>query len=102
MTGKTSFVCNLLDNENMFDTELKDLVVCYSEWQPAYEQLKKRGARFVQGLINPDDLDAQVPRLVVLDDLMDTQDRRIEQFFTRTCHHKNTSCIYIVQNMFSQ
>jgi hypothetical protein len=47
-------------------------------------------------------LDPKIPHLVILDDLMDTQDRRIEQFFTRSCHHRNTCCIYIVQNMFSQ
>lgn len=102
MTGKTRFVCDLLDKPEIFDTEFSDITVCHSEWQPAYDRLKEKGVRFNQGLMDPDELDPHFPHLVILDDLMDTQDRRIEQFFTRTCHHRNTSCIYIVQNMFSQ
>lgn len=101
MVGKTRWVCNLLE-ANMFDTDISDICVCYNEWQPAYEELRKRGCRFVQGLIEPDELDPREPHLVILDDLMDAQDGRIVQFFTRTCHHRNTSCIYIVQNLFSQ
>ena len=102
MTGKTQFVCNLLETKDAFDTEFSDVIVCYSEWQPAYERLKRIGCKFNEGLIDPEMLDPKIPHLVILDDLMDTQDRRIEQFFTRSCHHRNTSCIYIVQNMFSQ
>ncbi len=102
MTGKTRFVCDLIDKkESVIDTPVSDIVICYSEWQPAYEKLKD-SCRFVQGLVDPDELDGSFPHLVVLDDLMDTQDRRIEQFFTRTCHHRNTSCIYIVQSLFSK
>ena len=102
MTGKTHFVLNLI-KLGMFDTEIDDKIICYSEYQPAYEEFKKLGCRFVQGLIDPDELDPNIPHLVILDDLMDSkEDRKIEQFFTRTCHHRNTSCIYIVQNLYNQ
>lgn len=102
MSGKSQFVCDLIEKrESVIDTPVSDIVICYSEWQPLYETMKDT-CRFVQGLIDPDELDASVPHLVVLDDLMDTQDRRIEQFFTRSCHHRNTSCIYIVQSLFNK
>ena len=101
MSGKTRFVCDLLEAD-LIDTKIDDIIVCYSEWQPAYEKLKLRGCRFVLGLMDPDDLDPKLAHLVILDDLMHTQDQRIEQFFTRTCHHRNTSCIFITQNLFSQ
>ena len=49
-------------------------------------------------MIVPDDLDPVVPHLVI----MDSQDKRIEIFFTRIAHHRNCSVIYIVQNLFNQ
>lgn len=101
MTGKTRWVIDLLKSD-MIDTEIKDKVVCFSEWQPSYEELRSLGCRFVEGLLNPEELDPRVTRLVIIDDLMDTADKRIEKFFTKTCHHRNTSCIYIVQNLFNQ
>ena len=99
--GKSEFVCKLL-HSNMFDTEFSDIILCYSEMQPGYDRLKDLGVKFHEGIIDPEILDPRIPHLVILDDLMDSNDRRIEQFFTRSCHHRNTSCIYIVQNMFSQ
>ena len=99
--GKSEFVFKLLQSD-MFDTEFSDIILCYSEMQPGYARLKDLGVKFHEGIIEPDSLDPRFPHLVVLDDLMDSNDRRIEQFFTRSCHHRNTSCIYIVQNIFNQ
>ena len=101
MSGKTSWVSRLLTNLHNIDTVIPDIVICYGEWQPAYEKMKPL-CRFVQGMIDPDDLDPSVPHLVIIDDLMDSQDRRIETFFTRIAHHRNCSVIYIVQNLFNQ
>ena len=99
MSGKTSWISKLLGNMHHIDTDISDIVLCYGEWQPAYEKLP---ARFIQGMIDPDELDASVPHLVIIDDLMDSQDKRIETFFTRIAHHRNCSVIYIVQNLFNQ
>ena len=46
-------------------------------------------------MLDPDVLDERVPHLVIVDDLQDTQNKRIEEFFVKKCHHRNTSCIYI-------
>ena len=100
MTGKTNFVCELIESD-MMDTKIEDIVVCYNEWQPAYERMKTR-CRFNHGLIDPDDVDPSFPHLIILDDLMDSDDERIQTFFTRTCHHRNASVIFITQNLFSQ
>ena len=101
MSGKTSWVSRLLTNSHLIDTEIPDKVICYGEWQPAYDKLK-HVCRFVQGMLEPDELDPSIPHLVIIDDLMDTQDKRIETFFTRIAHHRNCSVIYIVQNLFNQ
>ena len=53
-------------------------------------------------MLDPDDLDERVPHLVIIDDLQDTQDKRVEEFFVKKCHHRTTSCIYICQNFFGQ
>ena len=53
-------------------------------------------------MIDPDDLDEKRPHLVIIDDLQDTNDKRIEAFFVKKCHHRNTSCIYVCQNLFGQ
>lgn len=100
MCGKTEF-CRQLIQSDLITPEIEDVVWCYSEWQPTYELLKDR-VKFVEGMISPDDLDPAITRLVILDDHMDKNDPRVETFFTRSCHHRNTSCIYIVQNLFNQ
>lgn len=100
-SGKTEFVCKLLD-VRPFNVDIEDIVICYADWQDAYDRLSKKGCRFVQGMIDPDELDPKVRHLVIMDDLMQYDDKRIEQFFVRSCHHRNTSCFYIVQNLFCQ
>lgn len=100
MSGKTEF-CRRLITSDAIAPSINDIIWCYSEWQPAYNALEGR-VRFVDGLISGDELDPSTPHLVVIDDQMDKKDPRVELFFTRTCHHHNTSCIFIVQNLFNQ
>ena len=59
---------------------------------------------FVEGI--PSDLesmiDPSIRNLVVIDDLMDqvSEDKRITNLFTKGCHHRNLSVIFILQNIF--
>ena len=102
MCGKSTFVYNLLQNMDIFDTPVEDVVICYTEWQPMYEAIESK-CRFIKGMIEPDDLDPSIHHLCIIDDMMNTGNEnaeKIEQFFTRGCHHRNTSCIYITQNLF--
>ena len=98
--GKTEFLSSLLHSDAL-DTRMDDIVICYSEWQPAYEKLREK-CRFVKGLIDPEDLDPAQTHLLIIDDLMDPNDKRIEQFFIRGSHHHNSSVFYVVQNLFNQ
>lgn len=100
--GKTRFVIDLL-RSNSIDTQIDDRIVCYSEWQPAYNELKQLGCRFIHGLLDPEELDPSIPHLVILDDLMDrSKESKVDIFFTRSAHHKNASTIYIAQNLYCQ
>ena len=99
--GKTFFVKKLIENlPQCVDVPIRDIIFCFSEWQPSYESLKERGVRFIQGAIDPDDLSPEIPHLVILDDLMGQDEKRIMSFFTKHCHHRNTSVFYLVQNLF--
>lgn len=100
MCGKTEFCRRLIQGDSI-TPKIDNVIWCYSEWQPTYEVLKDR-VHFVEGLISSDELDPNKTNLVVIDDLMDKKDAGIETFFTRSCHHRNTSCVYIVQNIFNQ
>ena len=106
MCGKTELVKKLVETLPQSiklpkSPPIEDIIWCYGEWQPSYESLEQHGVRFVQGVLNSEDLNPNIPHLVILDDLMDQTDKRICQFFTRGCHHRNASVIYIVQNLFN-
>ena len=81
-----------------------DIIFCYSEYQPAYSQLSKdKNIRFIKGLEFTLD-DSSTPRMIVIDDLMtsSSQNREVQELFTRGVHHSNTSVIFLTQNIFNQ
>ena len=100
MCGKTEFVKQLLKG-NFINQPIDEIVWCYGVWQPGYADLNDR-VKFVEGLLDPDILNPNQSHLIVIDDLMNQTDERVTKFFTQGCHHRNTSVIYIVQNLFHQ
>ena len=76
--------------------------------QPAYEEMMITVANitFVEGL--SDDLeeriDLSIRNLVIIDDFMNevSNNKRLTSIFTKGCHHRNISCIFILQNIFHQ
>ena len=60
--------------------------------------------QFVEGV--PSDLESMINpsirNVVVIDDLMQklSNDKRITNLFTKGCHHRNFSVIFILQNIF--
>lgn len=109
-SGKTEFVKRLLEyKEDLFHPVPQKVVWCYKEWQTTYALLQeKEGSRitFLQGIPDDDEeivLDVSIPHLVVFDDMLGEKDEeKIKLWFTRKGHHRNTSVIYITQNMFQQ
>lgn len=102
MTGKSTFVSELIAKKDLvLDTIISDVIICFSQWQDSYKTLQGT-CRFVEGVIDPDELDPSIPHLCILDDLQSSNDPRIEQLFVRSCHHRNTSCVYICQTLYSK
>lgn len=81
------------------------IVWCYREWQPAYESLQDR-VKFIRNIPEDDEklvADLNTRHLLIFDDMMGGKAiESIVDLFTRKAHHRNTSVIYITQNVFDR
>ena len=109
-SGKTYFVKTIIENADKIISEnTGNIVYVYSCWQPLYDELLQiRPINFVEGipvsLCDDTLLPPQKTNLVIIDDLMHDASNNLEvqNAFTKYVHHRNLSCIYIVQNLFMQ
>lgn len=107
--GKTEIVQKIIDyREDLFNIVPQKVVWCYKEWQHSYTIMQEKFdfIKFIEGI--PDDeneivSDTTIPHLLVFDDMLgDKDEEKIKLWFTRKGHHRNSSVIYITQNMFQQ
>ena len=101
-------VCETLleSGEDMIEGAPENIICCYGIYQPAYDEIQRNipNITFVEGV--PSDLESMINpfirNLVVIDDLMHelSNDQRITSLFTKGCHHRNLSVIFILQNIF--
>jgi len=104
--GKTVFTQNLLvDNPHLFKTSPTRIHYCYGAWQDRFDQMKKQGIQFHEGIPNYQDLVKWFPPsggILVLDDLMDegSGDKRVLDLFTKHSHHQNVTVLFLCQDMF--
>ena len=89
----------------MTETEFSRVILHYGQWQPAYENLRADGCviEFREGLPQSDDFTDNLPKLVILDDLMhECSGNTVVDIFTKGSHHKNLSVFYLTQNPFHE
>ena len=99
--GKSTFVTRLLRHASaMIDPPPEKITCCYGEWQEAYATTDLTHVRFEEGLPTADMFEATTRNLIVIDDLMMETDERVTTLFTKKSHHRNTSVLYLVQNLF--
>ena len=105
--GKTQFVKRLLEaGEEMIQGAPEMIIWCHGIYQPAYDEMQETipYLTFIEGV--PSDLESMinpsVRNLVVLDDSMQelSNNDRITSLFTKGCHHRNLSVIFLLQNIF--
>ena len=101
--GKTEWVKRLVSLKEKLIVPVPIKVIwCYTEWQPAYQNLD--GIEWHEGVpeISKLQQDKDQPKMLVLDDLMDTlkKDTRLTQLFIKGAHHWNISIIHICQALF--
>lgn len=81
------------------------IVWCYREWQPAYETLQDQ-VKYIRDIPEEDkklEGDFSTRLLLIFDDMMDGKAiESIVDLFTHKAHHRNTSVIYITQNVFDR
>ena len=102
LCGKSTFVMRLLRHAAaMIDPPPENITWCYGEWQEAYATTDLTHVRFKEGLPKEAMFDSTKRNLIVIDDLMTETDKRVTTLFTKKSHHRNTSVVYLVQNLFS-
>lgn len=96
--GKSFFVRELITKrDRLIDCEFTEIIWCYGEWQPLYDEIKD--VVFHKGLLEELPIDG-TPRLIVIDDLMREADGKVVDLFTKGSHHRNLSVLFITQNLF--
>ena len=108
-SGKSVWTKKLLLS-SLIQPSPERIIWCYGQWQPLYDNVRKRIPRieFVNGI--PDHLndqhyiDVSKRNVLVFDDLMTEAkcDQRIADLFTKGSHHRNISVVYLTQNLFPQ
>ena len=82
------------------------IVYFYKRWQPLYDQMREEcpDIEFIKGIpseLNNDSFfDITLSNLILIDDLMHSQNEMIADLFTEGSHHRNLSVINVTQNMF--
>ena len=106
--GKSQFVKRLLESgEDIIDGVPENIIWCYGIYQPPYDDMQRNipNITFVEGV--PTDLESMINptirNLVVIDDLMQelSNDPQITSLFTKGCHHRNLSVIFIYKTFFT-
>ena len=108
-SGKTYFVCRVLKERLIFPFPSR-IIWIYSEWQPAYELIRKciPTIEFLKGPISAKLYESILPvqcNLLVLDDQMTEGGKtsnELSKLFVQGSHHKNLSVMYLVQNLFDK
>ena len=84
----------------MITPPIQEIVWCYGIWQPAYDRLKARDVKFIEGIPDTSDWNVDRRRLIILDDLMSETNSGVTDLFTKGSHHRNMSVIQVTQNLF--
>jgi hypothetical protein len=87
----------------------RKIMYCYGSYQPLFDDLERDIPRFTlhQGLPNRSEIDEFADGehgLIVLDDMMHqvVENPDMELLFTRGCHHRNISIIFVKQNLYNK
>ena len=86
------------------------IIWCFRQWQPLYDNIRKRIPRIelVNGIsdhLNDQHyINVSKRNILVFDDLMTEAkcDLKIADLFTKGSHHRNISLVYLTQNLFPQ
>jgi hypothetical protein len=99
MSGKTQYLSKLIAHRDvMIDPKVERVIYSYKKYQPIFDTMQ--GVEFVQGMNFK--LDKSIPTLLIVDDQMTDENSSLAELFTVSCHHDNTSVVFVSQNLFFQ
>ncbi|VDI53012.1 Hypothetical predicted protein [Mytilus galloprovincialis] len=110
-SGKTTFVMKLLRQASvMFNTPPVQIVYCYTEFQPIFDQAEQTIPNLLlyEGFPTRSDIiewtNPDKHTVLVLDDMMRLISKSDEALHLSTAlsHHRNCSVIFITQNLFEK
>ncbi len=90
----------------MYAEEPLKTLYCYRYYQELFDRLNQTDIEFHVGIPTEIEIDQfsdiKEHRLIVIDDLATelVNSKLIENLVTSACHHKNLSCIIVLQNLF--
>lgn len=101
--GKTEFIKRFLSNVRwIIDPPPRLIIWHYGAYQPWFREYAN-SVQFIRGIpVNSEKLDKNVPKLLIVDDLMHEANEDMEKLFTKYSHHTNTSVVYLTQNLFQK
>ena len=109
--GKTTLTTQILAHRDlMFANPPLQEIYWFYTMEPSISQPRALlpGVNFIQGhptMEKLESMDVSVPKLVVLDDMMDMVDKKatfedLKRLFTAVSHHNNMTVIFIVQDLY--
>ena len=104
---KTKAIVKIIEQrQQLFYPVPNNIVYSYSMWQPDFTYLKDNYEmiKLHSGIPNIDSLNVENNNLIILDDLMREcgKDDQVVDLFTKGSHHKNTSVMFLAQNLFNK
>ena len=110
-SGKSFFISKLLENKSkMFIPEPQEIIYVYSSWQPLFDTMERAipNIKFMNRIPSKSEVisftDDLQHRVMVIDDQMTNLKScpDITEYFTVFTHHRNLSCILVLQNALYQ
>ena len=104
-SGKTEFLLKLVRRAtDVIVPPPERIIWCYGEYDPVVPGTLPPGATTHRGIYEEEELQAKTRNLLILDDLMSeaSNNKYVEDLFTRGSHHRNTSVVLTVHNLFHQ
>ena len=100
--GKPFWIFRLIDHrDEIFSQTIEKILYFYEVWQPIFEEYS-HCVDFFHGAPTVDILKSPERKLVVLDDLMNSNRDIITKIFTVYSHHYNFSVLFTTQNLFNK
>ena len=96
---KTKWILRLVDNIDKICPEINQIFYCYEVWQSMFNEYSEK-ITFRQGPPVLDDFKNFENCLLILDDMMFTENSLLSKIFTIYSHHYRFSVLFTTQNLF--